>query len=109
MFVFVKMLFGSINDQLYEGINAEAKVQLSHICDLGAHYHTDHGTYSMDLKAIGFYEDDQDGSKFVYEVGWADSSHFIARAFCKSDYGDDKEQLTWEIKENCEPVMISED
>lgn len=109
VFVFVKMLFGSINDQLYEGINAEAKVQLSHLCDLEHHYHETHGQYSQDLKALGFDEDPNDGSKFVYEVGSADSSHFVARAFCKSDYDQDKEQLTWEVKEDCVPALVSAD
>jgi hypothetical protein len=109
VYIFVKILFGSISEQLYVGINAEAKVQLSHICDLEKHYHGSKGSYTQDLKAIGFYEDPEDGAKFVYEVGLADSSHFIARAFCKEDYDQDKRQLVWEIKENCEPVMISED
>ena len=109
VFVFVKMLFGSISDQLYVGMHAEAKVQLSHLCDLEKRYHDAHQAYTQDLEAVGFYEDANDGTKFVYEVGLADSNRFIARAFCKEDYDQDKQQLTWEIKENCELVMVSED
>lgn len=109
IWVLVKLLFGNISDQLYEGINAEAKVQLSHLCDLEHHYHQLHQAYTQDLRAIGFYEDPEDGSKFVYEVGLADSNHFIARAFCKEDYDQDQQQLTWEIREDCVPRMVSED
>ncbi len=109
IFVFVKMLFGNISEQMYVGMHAEAKVQLSHICDLEKKYHQNHQTYTTDLELIGFYEDMEDGSKFVYEVGLADSTRFIARAFCKDDYDQDKQQLTWEIKETCEPVMLSAD
>ena len=109
IFVFVKMLFGDISNHLYEGLHAEAKVQLSRICDLESIHHKKNGRYTADLEEIGYYEDAEDGSKFVYEVGLADSSHFIARAFCKADYNKDKKQLTWEIREDCQPVMISED
>lgn len=109
VWVFVKLLFGNISDHLYVGMHAEAKVQLSHICDLEKDYHQKHLQYTMDFDSIGFYEDANDGSKFVYEIGLADSNHFIARAFCKEDYDKDKQQLTWEIQETCEPVMISED
>ena len=109
IYVFVRMLFGSISDQMYDGMHAEAKVQLSHICNLEKDYHQKHHTYTTDMKAIGFVEDLEDGSKFLYEVGLADSNRFIARAFCKEDYDQDKQQLTWEIKETCEPVMLSAD
>lgn len=109
IFVLVKMLFGNISDHLYEGLHAEAKVQLSRICDLQDIHHKASGTYIADLEELGYYEDKEDGSKFVYEVGLADSSRFIARAFCKADYDKDKQQLTWEIREDCKPVMISED
>ncbi|MFM2376207.1 MAG: hypothetical protein RLZZ165_1304 [Bacteroidota bacterium] len=109
VWVFVKMLFGDIREHLYGGLNAEAKVQLSHLCDLEKDYYSLHRTYSMSLDSIGFIEDSEDGSKFVYEVGFADSSRFIARAFCKADYDKDRQQLSWEIRESCTPVMISED
>ncbi len=38
IWVLVVMLFGNISNQLYDGINAEAQVQLSHICDLEKEY-----------------------------------------------------------------------
>jgi hypothetical protein len=107
--VLVAMLFGDISDHLYVGINAEAQVQLTHICDLEKDYHDTHKTYSQDLEAIGFYQSDDDGSKFVYEVGLADSNRFIARAFAREDYDQDKDQLTWEVQVDCVPRKIAED
>lgn len=109
VWVFVKLLFGNISDHLYKGLHAEANVQLSRICELEGNYHQTHRVYTSNLDSIGFYEDSEDGSKFIYEVGLADSNRFIARAFCKEDYDRDKDQLTWEIREDCKPVMISED
>ena len=107
--VLVTMLFGNINDELYTGINAEAQVQLSRICDLEKEYFAKHQVYQADLDSIGFYQGGDDGSKFVYEVGLADSSRFIARAFCREDYDADKQQLTWEVQKDCLPRMISAD
>ncbi len=109
VWVLVKMLFGSISDELYVGINAEAQVQLTRICDLEKDYFEQHKVYHKDLETIGFYQSDDDGSKFVYEVGLADSSRFIARAFARDDYDQDKVQLTWEVKLDCVPRMISGD
>lgn len=109
VYVFVRLLFGNISDQMYVGMHAEAKVKLSHLCKLEKRHFEQHRVYSQDLEAIGFYEDPDDGSKFVYEVGFADSSRFVARAFCKEDYDQDRQQLTWEINESCEPVMLSAD
>jgi hypothetical protein len=109
IWVLVNMLFGSISDQLYEGINAEAQVQLTRICDLEKDYFEQHKVYEMDLEKIGFYQSDDNGSKFVYEVGLADSNRFIARAFAREDFDQDKLQLTWEIVGDCVPRMISGD
>jgi hypothetical protein len=109
VWVFVRLLFGNISDHLYEGLHAEAQVQLNRICELQQQYHQKHQVYTQDLEAMGFYEDPEDGSKFVYEVGLADSSHFIARAFCKKDYDRDQNQLTWEVREDCKAKMVSED
>jgi hypothetical protein len=109
VWVFVKLLFGNIADHLYEGLHAEAKVQLTHICELEEQYHQKNKVYTQDLQKMGFYEDSEDGSKFVYEIGLADSTRFIARAFCKEDYDRDQDQLTWEIREDCVPKLVSED
>lgn len=109
VWVLVKMLFGDISDQLYVGINAEAQVQLTQICKLEQDHYATHRVYSMDLEGIGFYQGKDDGSKFIYEVGLADSNRFVARAFCREDYDEDKQQLTWEVKNDCVPRKISED
>ncbi len=107
--VLVTMLFGNIKDELYTGINAEAQVQLSRICDLEKEYFAKHQVYHAELDTIGFFQGGDDGSKFVYEVGLADSNRFIARAFCRDDYDADKQQLTWEVQLDCVPRMISAD
>jgi type IV pilus assembly protein PilE len=109
IWVLVVMLFGSISNELFDGLNAEAQVQLTHICDLEKSYLEQHGTYEADLETIGFYQSEDDGAKFVYEVGLADSSRFIARAFAREDYDLDKQQLTWEVRPDCVPRKIEDD
>lgn len=109
IWVLVVMLFGNIKNEMFESINAEAQVQLSHICDLEQAYFESNKTYTQDLERIGFYQSDDDGSQFIYEIGLADSSRFIARAFARKDYDLDKQQLTWQIKNDCVLQMIEED
>jgi hypothetical protein len=107
--ILVVMLFGNISDHLYKGLHAEAQVQLTLICDLEHDYFEQNQVYTQDLEAIGFYQSAKDGAKFDYEVGLADSTRFIARAFAREDYDQDKQQLTWEVKTDCTPIMLSED
>jgi hypothetical protein len=109
IWVMIKMLFGNISNELYEGLNAEAQVQLTQICDLEKVYFERNKVYEADLEKIGFYQSDDDGSKFVYEVGLADSTRFIARAFARDDYDRDRSQLTWEVRPDCVPRKIEED
>jgi type IV pilus assembly protein PilE len=110
IWVLVTMLFGNVKGHLYDSINAEAQVQLSRICELEGDYKAAKGTYTQDLEGIGFYQGENDGSKFVYEVGIADSGRFVARAFAVEDYDRDQVQLTWEISSSdCIPRQLEED
>jgi hypothetical protein len=84
-------------------------MQLSHICDLEQAHRQAHGSFTKDLAKIGFYQDKEDGNKFIYEVGLADSNRFLARAFAKTDFDKDKEQLVWETNEGCVLRKISDD
>ena len=109
IWILILMLFGDISSQLYDSLGVEAKVKLSHICDLEKAAFERNGVYSMDMESIGFYQGDNDGSRFTYEIGLADSVGFVARAFAIKDYDQDKQQLIYQIAEDCKIVQISED
>lgn len=92
-----------------EDWNAEAKVQLVHLCELQKTYFTQHHRYNDTLEKVGFYQAETDGGKYWLEMGPHDSTGFVARAFAREDFDKDGEQSIWEITQACEPKEISQD
>lgn len=109
VWVLVLMLFGDISAQLYDSLEAEAKFKLSYLCELQTAEFKRNGKYSTDMEAIGFYQGNDDGSRFTYQIGLADSVGFVARAFATTDYDQDQERLIFQIAEDCNFEKISED
>ncbi len=109
IWILILMLFGDISAQLYDSLEVEAKVKLNHICDLEKAAFEKNGVYSIDMEAIGFYQGENDGSRFTYEIGLADSVGFVARAFAIKDYDQDQQQLIYQVEQDCNIVQISED
>lgn len=109
IWILILMLFGDISAQLYDSLGVEAKVKLNRICELEANYFEKNGLYSIDMEKIGFYQGKDDGSRFTYEIGLADSVGFVARAFAIKDYDQDQQQLIYQVEEDCQIVQISED
>ena len=109
IWILILMLFGDISKQLYDSLAVEAKVKLNYICELEAAEFAKNGRYSADMEAIGFYQGEDDGSRFTYEIGLADSLGFVARAFAIKDYDQDQQQLIYQVEQDCKIVLIQKD
>lgn len=88
---------------------AEAKVQLSRLCELQRTFHSQHGRYTDTLSLIGYYQEESDGGKYWLEVDAYDSTDFLAHAYARKDFDDDGEQSVWEIKKDCKPRELNAD
>jgi hypothetical protein len=109
VWVLLLMLFGNAHDQLYDSLEVEAKMKLSYICELETSHKEKTGTYSKNMEEMGYFQGENDGSRFFYEIGLADSLGFVARAFATKDYDQDEVRMIYEVNETCEIKLIQAD
>lgn len=105
----ILMLFGNARTHLYASLDVEAKMKLSYICELETAHKSKTGSFTLNMEEMGFFQGENDGSRFIYEVGLADSLGFVARAFATQDYDQDQVRMIYEVTERCEIVQIQED
>ncbi len=88
---------------------AEAKVQLTRLCEMQKTHFAQHGRYTDSLGVLGFYQEENDGGEYWLQIDALDSTDFLAHAYARRDFDEDGEQSVWEIRKDCQPKELNAD